>query len=65
MKEGPKITQTMLYHFVKSLVENWESLGAMYKNQFAVVLVETLAATLKRIEAQEAQEERRRDGGGA
>lgn len=43
MKEGSKITQTMLYHFVKSLVDRWENVGAMHKDAFAVVLVETLA----------------------
>lgn len=52
MAANRKVTETMLYHFVKSIVDRWER-ESSYKEKFAVMLVESLAATLKRIEEQD------------
>lgn len=60
-----KTTDTMLYHFVRSIAERWQSIPANRygqlgnREELAVFLVESLCATLSRIEAQENQERRR------
>lgn len=55
----PKITDTMLYHFVRSLTDGWRGLpNTETKNSRAAWLVEALCATLEKIEAQEDLEER-------
>lgn len=51
-----RVTETMLYHFVRSLVDNWEARkGTVFKQEAAVMLVESLVATLDRIAAQESR----------
>lgn len=63
-----KITDTVLYHFARSMADQWRLLKAGSYSQignresFAVFIVESLCATLARIEAQEAQERRREEG---
>lgn len=54
-----KITDTMLYHFIRSLTDGWRGLpNTETKNSRAAWLVEALCATLDKIDAQEALEER-------
>lgn len=58
----PKVTDTILYHFVRSLADQWQTKKEFphgSREELAVFLCEALCATLDRIDAQEAQVERR------
>lgn len=50
-----KVTDTILFHFVRSLVTQWEreQSSASERNDLALFLVRSLAETVHRIEQQE------------